>query len=205
MKKYIFCLVLLVAQLSISQELNPLKNKDVGVVNIGIDFSKTSFIGQSGFTNPQDVYSKYLNGWNSKLIRESDVFDFQSAFKITRYKFDIEPMSEYNSKHVDPATMVKEYIPNKLTKEDLSKMVKAYTDVDDEFPVAMVWIPEYYSKKEEKALVHLVFFEVASREIILTKEMTGKAGGFGLQNFWLTPYKQFVKKIQMKYRKWSKE
>ena len=205
MKKYIICFALFVAQFGMSQELNPLKNKEVGVVNIGIDFSKTTFIGAAGFTNPQDIYNRYLADWNRILVSESEKFDFQKSLKLTRYKFDVNPMRKHNLDLVKPENMVLEHIPTALTESDLAGMVKVYTEIDEEFPVAMVWIPEYYNKKTEIAFIHLVFFEVKSRKIIWTKGLEGKPSGFGVRNYWINQYKYLAKRIKMKQSKWSKE
>lgn len=196
---------MLVAQLSLSQELSPFKNKEIGIVNIGIDYTRTTFIGESGFPSSQELLSKYIPEWNRKLRKESDKFDFQKMLRHRKYKFDVDPMNKHNEKHVDTEAMIKEYVPDELTKEDLAAMVKSYEDVDDEFPVAMVWIPESYNSKENKALVHLVFFNVSTREIIWTKELVGRPNGFGVKNFWLNTFKSFVKKIKIKYPKWCRE
>ena len=50
--------------------------------------------------------------------------------------------------------------------------------------LGLVYVVEALNKTEEKAVVHVVFFDVASKEILWTKEYTEKPRGFGFRNYW---------------------
>ncbi len=183
---------------------NIFKNPAIGVVNIGIDFSNTTFIDRTGFTNPRDVHDRFLEGWNMLLWNESDKYDFQSALKLTKYEFNIDPMIEYSMDNTDYKEFVKSSIPEAWTESDISAMIKKYPSVNQDQPLAMVWIPEYFSKPAENAKIHLVIFQTDSRDIVWHKTFDGKPGGFGLRNYWGGAFASILKQVKKGYKSWSK-
>lgn len=180
------------------------KNPDVGVVNIGIDFSRTTFVDRAGFTSPRDVHDRYLEGWNMLLWNESDKYDFKSALGLTKYEFNVDPMVEYSMANADYKEFVKSSKPDAWSEEDIAAMVKKYPSVTQDQPIAMVWIPEYFSKPDENAKVHLVFFKTDTREVVTHKTFDGKPGGFGLRNYWAGAFGQILKQVKKGYKTWSK-
>ncbi len=52
----------------------------------------------------------------------------------------------------------------------------------------------------------VTFFDIASKTVLLTEKMSGKAGGAGFRNYWARAYYNVMDKIQKKeYLKWKKE
>lgn len=57
-----------------------------------------------------------------------------------------------------------------------------------------VLIAKLLNKASESGTYYLVYFDVASRQILYQFEATTEAGGFGLRNYWATTIYQICKK-----------
>jgi len=51
----------------------------------------------------------------------------------------------------------------------------------------IVFIMELFDKTEKKGYgyMHVVFFDIQSKNVLLSTRMSGKASGFGKRNFWI--------------------
>ena len=180
-------------------------NPNTSVVNIGIDFSKTTFVNPANFTNSVDIKERFLASWNNLLRTEFEKFNVQEAFHFNIYNIDISAMNKYNETHANHKTFVKNSKDKAWTAEDVQAMVRAYAEVPQDNDLAFVWIPEYFDK-DEGAKIHVVFFNPKTRDIVWHEAMEGSPGGFGLRNFWGGAFYDIIKTIKKPmYKNWSKE
>ena len=65
---------------------------------------------------------------------------------------------------------------------------------------------ESFNKPKRIGTMWVTFFDIASKTVLLTEKMSGKAGGAGFRNYWARAYYNVMDKIQKKeYLKWKKE
>jgi hypothetical protein len=162
---------------------NPARGKPV--VWFGLDFSRATLIGKQGFTNPEEIKNKYFDGWNGVIISESSKFNLKRFFGTMGVTNDIASVTKLNAQ-VDPANLV--INPGErdvgIDSETLAEMVKLYET--DKEGIGLVFVVESLNKQERDgfATVHVVFFDIATRNILETKKVTGRAGGIGLRSYW---------------------
>jgi hypothetical protein len=58
----------------------------------------------------------------------------------------------------------------------------------------LVFIAETLSKTNQSGTFHVVFFDEATKQIIYSRKVTGKAGGFGVRNYWAASIYSILKK-----------
>ena len=57
------------------------------------------------------------------------------------------------------------------------------------------------NKPQNRAYYELITFNIATREILSQKEVNGKAGGFGLRNFWAGSIYSVIKSNKFKKKR----
>ncbi len=175
------------------------------VVNIGADYSGFKCVGYDGFFDPEAIANDFPKSWNHLLRAEADKYSVKDAFRLSNISYDFDIMNEVNS-NINYKTLIHETFPDRFTEADIQARVKSYGEIDSDREVAFVWIVEAISKENEIAIIHFAFFNTKTREVLLTKRMEGKPGGFGFRNFWARPYDEILSKIQKKeYKTWAKE
>ena len=171
----------------------------------GIDFTKAKFIGGEGFTNPSDIKNRIFEQWNMLLANEREKYNVGAAFLKANVNYEFDAVREKNAK-VDDTKMVTYNASDEvqLSKVDLQKMVSSYKKVSRPGP-GLVFIVQAFNKASEMATVHLVFFDNASRKIITTRKMTARPGGFGLRNYWASPFQKIIADAKRQYPTWGKD
>lgn len=145
----------------------------------GLDFAYIKILGDSGF---KDVKTPLPSGWNDLLLREKKKFNMQKAFGKKDFIYDFEAVSERN-KDVDLDAAIVRKIPPQLTQSQLAEEV-ARLETEEMTGTGLVFIMELFDKTENQGYMHVVFFDIKSKSILLTTRMSGKARGIGKKNFW---------------------
>ena len=68
----------------------------------------------------------------------------------------------------------------------------------------MLFIVESFDKVSELATIHVTFFDIPSRNILLVEKMSGKPGGFGLRNYWAAAIREVIIRCGKDYKKWER-
>ena len=144
----------------------------------GIDFSSAKVIANESAYDFIDVFRRI----NQLVVVESEKYDLKKAFRKEIGKVDLSVVGALNEM-IDPGTL-KEYGGiYRLSPETIAGKVAEYR-IPDKEGIGVVLIAEQLDKSSGAATYHVVFFDLATREIVLSKWVAGKAGGFGLRNYW---------------------
>jgi len=172
----------------------------------GLDYSEAYFIGTEGFTNPDDIKSRYFDSWNNLVLQESDKFDIGKFFYKDEVENDLSVVSKRNA-GVDIKSRVindpSEAVP--LDENKVRKMINEYEFEGNPEGLGLVFIVESYDKNSTTGTYYVTFFNISTREALLIKRMEGKAKGFGLRNFWAASYYAVMKSANKMYEKWENE
>ena len=186
MKQVITLITALLLTLNISAQDINLAYKAKTVTFLGLDYTAAIFIGSVGFNDPAAL--QFLpNSWNSLFISEPNKYNVQKAFQVRmKYNFDIVKSRNNSTDFSDRITDKEIQLPH-LTKSDLQAIVNSYPDFEND-GVALVFVVDAYNKLGPTAYYHIVFFQMKTKEVLLTYAVTGEAGGGGLRNYWANSF-----------------
>lgn len=142
----------------------------------GVDFAQVKVYAAK--ESPQQ-FAEAFEGINMLLITEPQRYDFSKMLgRIV--EMEVEPMIKRNSA-ADYAGLIT--LSSKYEDIDCAELVRSYSLPQTE-GVGVVLIAKFLDKPNNRGIYELVTFDVATREILSQREVAGKAGGFGLRNFW---------------------
>lgn len=165
------------------------------VVWYGLDFTQAKLIGSEGFTNPEVIRNDYFEKWNGLFMTEADKYDVKGAFKKANISLNLEVVKPLNQK-VDYTTLVIDK-PHTITKEDVQKAVKAYK-LEQKSGYGISFVVESFDKSTEEASIWVTIFDAKTKEVLVTEKVTGKAGGFGIRNYWAAAVYNVLKTVKDK-------
>jgi hypothetical protein len=169
----------------------------------GLDFTKARMIGMSE-ESPSEIKESLFRQWNEVILDQPEKFAIGRFFrKISVYK---DPtVVEKRNKKVDTDAIMS-YNEKEITKEDISAMIHDYVNGDKAEGLGLVFIVESFNKGSRLATVHVTFFDIASKRVLLSKRVSGKPGGFGMRNYWINAIFNIMEKIdEHEYRSWKDE
>lgn len=67
-----------------------------------------------------------------------------------------------------------------------------------------MFVLENFNKIEERGTMWVVFFDIESKQILLTKNMSGKPQGFGFRNYWVRTVYDVMREMGDQYKNWIK-
>ena len=181
------------------------------IVWFGLDFSKARLIGQfdqgagAAPATGGDIKNKYVSGWNGVVVNETEKYDLKKTFRKTNVFKDLSVVDKSNAK-IDPDNIIT-YNDYKFTNADavIEEIIKGYEKGEKAEGIGVVFIVEYFSKGEKDASVYVTFFDIASKKVLFREHMIGKAGGFGLRNYWAKCFLEILKQIDSStYKAWKK-
>jgi hypothetical protein len=178
------------------------------VVWYGLDFTKAKFVGQfdQGFgalpATGMDMKNKWIPQWNSLIAKEPQNFKIKDAIRKDNIYYDLAPLNELNSKiDVDKAMS---FNAGKIEASEIDGMVKNYGTGDKKSGIGLAFIVENFDKNMETASVYVTFFDIASKKVLMTEKMSGKAMGVGMRNYWAGAIKAILKQIDAnEYKNWK--
>jgi hypothetical protein len=92
---------------------------------------------------------------------------------------------------------------NALKPDDIKSHVKAY-DLGGKKGIGLVFIMDGMSKTKKASTMYVTLIDLAKKKVILTEELSGSTGGFGLRNYWLSPVYKVLNDIDKhKYDDWA--
>ncbi len=174
----------------------------------GLDFTKAKFVGafdQGVGIAPatgSDMKTKWIPSWNALIVNEPQHFDFRKAFRKDNVTYDMKSLNELNSKIDVDACMV--YNPGTLTKADVEASVKNYEADVKKSGIGVSMVVENFNKMTAEATFYVVFFDIATKKVLVCEKMTGKAMGIGMKNYWAGAVKAILKQIDAsEYKNWK--
>lgn len=208
MKKLLSLTVILIAALSMKAQTAKDAFNATEVVWYGLDFTKAKFVGQfdQGFgampATGTDMKNKWIPQWNALIAKEPQNFKIKEAFRKDNVYYDMAPVNEINSK-IDVDNCMS-FNAGKIERSEIDAMVKKYGAGDKKEGIGLVFIVENFNKGTEMADVYVTFFDIASRKVLFTEKMSGKAMGVGMRNYWAGSIKAILKAIDTtEYKNWK--
>lgn len=173
------------------------KNTDT-VVWVGLDYSLVRMIGPGDFRNPDVIFPNMLDAWNDLFLREQ--IDDLNKVLGKRITLDTGGIADRN-KAADEKQIIPTPGPNDsaeqthLTNEDLAKAVRAY-QLEAKSGLGLVFVVDRLVKPSQKGAIHVVYFDIASREVLSSTRQIQAASGAGFRNYWFGVVKRVVRKAK---------
>lgn len=167
----------------------------------GIDFTKARMIGE-GFNNPNDIKDRMFDSWNGLFRTEPDKYDLYKAFKKEKITFDFTNVERVN-KTVDPQKMVtnNEY---SISPSEAESVLDKYTP-SEKSGLGCVFVVESFDKTKVLGSLYVLFFNTATKKIILCERMECEPRGFGVKNYWARIFFETLDAAPKEFKKWLKK
>jgi hypothetical protein len=177
---------------------------------LGLDFSKALFVGSftqfadAGEKGGSEIKDKFIPSWNDLVVNERQKYDLKKAYGKDNVIYDLDIVTKRNA-GIDVAKMTSlNAQADHIKKEDIGKIVSQYKT--SKKGIGLVYIVDTFDKPEEKGDIWVTFFDMATHKVLVAEKFTGKAGGFGLRNYWAKPvFEVMTKSSADAYEDWAKK
>lgn len=178
MKKVLFLMFCLFSAVCYGQQGD--KWDQVKQVNFyGVDYSLAKTFGVTEM--PSDFFDAFIR-INDLFQTEADKYTVGKWIPKEVTKIEIKVAYERN-RRIDPDKLTTSDSNYSPTDAEVAKAVRELP-VKETAGTGMIVFGKLLDKPAKKATYKVVFFDIASRRILLSGDTEGKAGGFGLRNYW---------------------
>ena len=199
MKKYATLLLLVVCAVALHAQDTKLVFGSPTVVWYGMDFTKAKMIGFKD-DSPHKIRDEYFKEWNGTTLN----MDLAKTFQKHTAANDIKGVTQINLARETESMLAKDEV--ELTPAAIAEEVKALPAGQQKKGLAVVFIVQSFNKTSETATVHVVFFDIASREVLWSKKETAKSGGGSTVKAWGAALHTILVNIEKKdFSAWKKE
>ena len=192
MKQLIVLAFLFLASLVNAQDKTSLKDIDK-LTFFGVDFSMAKVYGAD---ETAEQFKDAFYGINTLFQREPKKYDTAKAFDAV-VTTDLET-SRNLIEQIKKADLFASDDSYELTDEEIAEHIRQF-NTGNANGYGAVFIAGLLNKGKTQATYNVVVFDIASKDIILNRQFTERARGFGLRNYWAySVYKTLnkVKKIK---------
>jgi len=158
------------------------------VVWMGIDYTLAKF---SNIEESPDAVLEKLSAINNVVVNEGKKYNIKKFFKKSEVTYDLTVVNSNNSK-IDPAKLVTTGI-HSITLDDAKKLISLY-NIKGKTGMGLVFVAENMNKSKKTGSYYVCFFDLATKEIIDSERVQGKASGFGFRNYWAGSVLEAMKK-----------
>jgi hypothetical protein len=141
--------------------------------------------------------------WNQIFLEKPKQFDIAKAIHRSSVKYAIDVATKAN------ATLTKkDFFSNNpgdfktLTEQNISDVVKNY-NFQGNTGIGLIFFVEGMSKGVAQEGVWITFVDMGSKTVLFTTYEAEKPGGSGFLNYWATPMRTIVKKMESDFYKWK--
>ena len=192
MKQLMVLAFLFLASLVNAQDKTSLKDIDK-LTFFGVDFSMAKVYGAD---ETAEQFKDAFYGINTLFQREPKKYDTAKAFDAV-VTTDLET-SRNLIEQIKKADLFASDDSYELTDEEIADHIRQF-NTGNANGYGAVFIAGLLNKGKTQATYNVVVFDIASKDIILNRQFTERARGFGLRNYWAySVYKTLnkVKKIK---------
>lgn len=158
------------------------------VVWSGLDYSMVRMVGPGQFNDPGAIFPGMLEAWNNLFLLERIRFVEKATKK--RVITDIGGVTEAN-KAATGKQIINSPGPDDavekshISAQDIAKAVRSYK-LETKSGLGVVFLVDRLVKVDKRAqgAVYVVYFDIASREVLFTQRKVSKPTGFGFRNYW---------------------
>lgn len=171
----------------------------------GIDFTLVKTFGVKEDAGKTALAFEEIN---KLIVTETKKYQYGNFFKkyirliaqttdlgrIETLGFDNVNIDEaiYRARVMDEAGMPTYNKAYKIDDADLARLIKSFNTGSDT-GYGVVYVAELLNKEDGIGNFIAVFFDVRSKKIIFADRVAGKAGGFGMRNYWASPLEKIFK------------
>ncbi|MDR2883329.1 MAG: hypothetical protein LBU98_06100 [Alistipes sp.] len=145
----------------------------------GVDFSRTRVFGA---TETGYQFREVFGRINSLVIAEWSKYDPGKFLSVDITGRNISPTTRLND-DIDPAEVITHSSEYAISPDQVADMVRRY-ELRESEGTGLVIVGEMLDKSTGMGSFLVVHFDVATREVLRSRGMVGKARGFGLRNYW---------------------
>jgi hypothetical protein len=162
----------------------------------GIDFSQVRTYDAK---ESLDKFKEAFGRINELFIAEPKKYDVAKNFKKNVTETLVDQVKELNNTITDDILHggSKDF---QLSDEQVAQQIKSLPITEAE-GTGLIFVAELLNKKKDRGTYHIVFFDIASRDILDTWRATGDAGGAGLRNFWARSVFEVMDHVKIKKNK----
>jgi len=206
MKRFIFIILFFTG---IGMSANAQTAKDIftakQIVWFGLDYSQVKLLGSIGFNDVQRVKDFYFDAWNQVILTESKKYDLRYFLRKPDVVNDLSVVKEKN-KLPEESNLLTDDPAKKtiLTPEKIQSIISSYSPSEKE-GIGVVFLIGNLDRINEVTNIYVTFFNIGSKKVLLTEELTGKAGGVGFRNYWLGSIYNVMKEMKSRYSKWQEQ
>lgn len=169
----------------------------------GFDFSKVKCIGSEGFTNPTEIKDRFFESWNNLVLAESDKYDVKKFYGKESQINDLSVVADRNELPEVDELVINE--PYALAAGELTNIIKDYDLAEVNEGLGLVYVVESLNKTKQIAVVNVVFFDIATKDVLWTKKYEAKPGGFGFRNYWAAAFRKTMEVSGKDFQKEAKK
>ncbi|WMJ72383.1 hypothetical protein RCC89_04290 [Cytophagaceae bacterium ABcell3] len=203
MKKQVSLIALLAFLLMSFKVTDDVQDKEQNVIWFGIDFSNARLIGSYGFSDPEKIRDTYFPAINNLVLSEPKKYNLEKYYKLPKVRHDLSVVKERNKS----INMDESIIDDFFTFEEgqLEKVVREYVSEQHTTGTGILYVVEALNKTQATGHIHVVFFDIASKEILWTKKYEQLVTGFGFRNYWASSVYRAMKASGKDYRKFQRK
>ncbi len=203
----IISLVLLFAQSSgLSQEMSDIFNPRTPLIWLGVDFSEARYFGDDKDAVEGEALKDVFDRINDLIVSEADKYSLERAFHNKSISTELGAVTTVND--ATDESLIVSYALRDYSRMDaafIRQMVKRY-NLESQKGVGVVFIMEGMDKSKPEAAMWVTFIRMSDQSVLLTKRMRGKAGGFGLRNYWTSAIHKVLIEVEKKeFNKWKRQ
>ena len=172
------------------------------LVLCGLDYSMVKMIGTMDFREPDKIFPDMLTTWNGMFVTESlPQIETLGAPLRTDTTAVEAPNQKASASQVirEDGTRSEEVEATHITDAKIADAVRSYKLKEDQ-GLGLVFVIDRLVKAQQTGCLYVVFFDVASRKVVLSQRLCEPARGFGFRNYWFGPIKDAVKKLPGLYK-----
>lgn len=175
----------------------------------GIDYSHSKIVGSLkafGGKTPVsaiDLRDNYYTAWNYLILDEPEKYDIAKMIHHKNVLKDISLTKKLNA--ASKMDSIEVGITPYYQPQEIQNFISAYP-IESKAGIGLVFIAESMNTSKGEAFYHVVFFNTATKEILLQERIRGMASGMRIRNYWAGSYYEVMEYIQDGgYQKWRKK
>jgi hypothetical protein len=175
-----------------------LSAKYAEIVWCGLDYSKVKMIGATEFDQSDQIFPGMLMAWNDLFVNNM----LPEIAKMARsVETDLKPVQANNQKTTKPqiertdGTTKEMLLLSHIQDSDIAELVRSY-ELDHKTGTGLVFVVDRLVKAQATSCFYVVFFDVASRNVIYSARYCEKASGNNFLDYWFRPFKVAVEKLR---------
>lgn len=165
------------------------------LVFAGVDFSLMKFIAKPNYKNRD--FEPFLKGWTKRAkILYTDtrlrlLFDKNAVYVDTASCDSLNKLAYLNDKLT--------YSKYNVSKKQIPPLIRRL-QLESKEGIGLLVVVEFFEKKTEKSSAFIVFFDIATRNILMCDYFwSSHANGFGMTNHWSNGLKDNLSKYSVQH------